>query len=269
MRRCKNGCGKELTKYQKSYCSPACRIEGIKLRWTDDKRVLESKRAKRQWSDPIARLAAAERANKYWSSPEARLWRSELTKQQFADPKARLLAVKNTKRQWENNLGLKDFHSKLRKRYWSDPNYRRDVVSKIKRAWLDPAYRAAQVTQGKEHLKMRNANGTISSIELTLHTMLYSMGITFKHNTVASAIGSDREWDCVDFTHKIIFEADGCFWHNCPKHGRGLVWNVKGDKSRVCIIAKARKMGWRFVRVWEHDLKTGVALQKIDRLVNG
>jgi len=68
-----------------------------------------------------------------------------------------------------------------------------------------------------------------------------------------------------DFTfreHRLTVFVDGCFWHCCPKHGRfpksnrpfwlqKLSANVKRDK----LVNRAlRGLGWRVLRIWEHDL---------------
>ena len=66
---------------------------------------------------------------------------------------------------------------------------------------------------------------------------------------------------------------DGCFWHGCPKHcqipaGNRAFWKKKfaGNKARDRRVNRElRKLGWRVVRIWEHDLaKRGEAcLRKI------
>lgn len=64
---------------------------------------------------------------------------------------------------------------------------------------------------------------------------------------------------------KLAVFVDGCFWHGCPKCGRlpqtrklfwrtKIVGNVKRDKRQR---TKLRSLGWRVVRIWEHELKGG------------
>jgi len=56
---------------------------------------------------------------------------------------------------------------------------------------------------------------------------------------------------------------DGCFWHGCPKHSNmprnnRAFWakKLQGNKDRDKFVARElRKMGWKVVRVWEHELK--------------
>ena len=55
---------------------------------------------------------------------------------------------------------------------------------------------------------------------------------------------------------------DGCFWHGCARHckfpaGNRAFWEKKlsGNQARDRRVNRAlRKLGWRVVRIWEHDL---------------
>ena len=56
---------------------------------------------------------------------------------------------------------------------------------------------------------------------------------------------------------------DGCFWHGCPNHAtwprtRAAFWKAKinGNKARDRRVNRLlRAMGWKVVRVWEHELR--------------
>ena len=70
---------------------------------------------------------------------------------------------------------------------------------------------------------------------------------------------------------------DGCFWHGCPKHStvpatNRAFWKRKltANKLRDRLVSRTlRRMGWRVVRIWEHDLrKPGPVLRKIQRKVS-
>jgi DNA mismatch endonuclease (patch repair protein) len=65
--------------------------------------------------------------------------------------------------------------------------------------------------------------------------------------------------------HRIALFVDGCFWHGCPlpkhsnlpKNNRGF-WTKKlqANKDRDKFVnKKLQKLGWKVVRVWEHELK--------------
>jgi DNA mismatch endonuclease (patch repair protein) len=70
---------------------------------------------------------------------------------------------------------------------------------------------------------------------------------------------------------------DGCFWHCCPKHGsypkqhaaywkRKLVANMLRDKL---VTQTLRKLGWRVMRFWEHELRAeSKCARKIARALN-
>ena len=54
---------------------------------------------------------------------------------------------------------------------------------------------------------------------------------------------------------------DGCFWHGCPRHykipaGNRAFWKTKfaSNKARDRRVNRElRKLGWRVVRIWEHE----------------
>jgi DNA mismatch endonuclease (patch repair protein) len=70
---------------------------------------------------------------------------------------------------------------------------------------------------------------------------------------------------------------DGCFWHGCPRHFRApktrtdhWVAHVGKNKARdKRVRARLRRLGFRTVTVWEHDLKTEeaavAAAERIER----
>jgi DNA mismatch endonuclease (patch repair protein) len=80
-----------------------------------------------------------------------------------------------------------------------------------------------------------------------------------------------------DFTfrnHRLMVFVDGCFWHCCPKHGRRpksnrLFWqrklstNMRRDKF---VNQTLRGLGWRVLRIWEHDLARKRQMQLVRRI---
>lgn len=67
---------------------------------------------------------------------------------------------------------------------------------------------------------------------------------------------------------RVAVFVDGCFWHGCPKHcnfpvGNRPFWMRKlaANKARDRRVNRElSKLGWRVVRIWEHDLpKRGAA----------
>ncbi|HZL78718.1 MAG TPA: very short patch repair endonuclease [Candidatus Limnocylindrales bacterium] len=78
--------------------------------------------------------------------------------------------------------------------------------------------------------------------------------------------------------NRLALFVDGCFWHGCPKHckipaGNRAFWKKKftANKTRDRRVNRElRKLGWRVVRIWEHDLaKRGEScVQKIQAATN-
>jgi len=62
--------------------------------------------------------------------------------------------------------------------------------------------------------------------------------------------------------NRLALFVDGCFWHGCPKHckipaGNRAFWKEKfaANKARDRRVNRElRKIGWKVVRIWEHDL---------------
>ena len=71
---------------------------------------------------------------------------------------------------------------------------------------------------------------------------------------------------------------DGCFWHGCPKHykipaGNRVFWKMKFDANKARdrrVSRELRKLGWRVVRIWEHDLakRSEVCVRRIQAVLN-
>lgn len=68
--------------------------------------------------------------------------------------------------------------------------------------------------------------------------------------------------DIVFSNHNTVVFVDGCFWHMCPKHftmpkNNRAFWreklgrNVERDRE---VGLELRRLGWKVVRVWEHDV---------------
>ncbi len=62
---------------------------------------------------------------------------------------------------------------------------------------------------------------------------------------------------------KVAVFVDGCFWHDCPRHGQVPTNNkefwvkkIGANKKRDRIVDKTVKsMGWNTLRIWECELK--------------
>ena len=78
--------------------------------------------------------------------------------------------------------------------------------------------------------------------------------------------------------NRLALFVDGCFWHGCPKHckipaGNRAFWKKKFAANKTHdrrVNRELRKIGWRVIRIWEHDLaKRGAAcIRKIQTATN-
>jgi DNA mismatch endonuclease (patch repair protein) len=68
---------------------------------------------------------------------------------------------------------------------------------------------------------------------------------------------------------KVAVFVDGCFWHGCPVHGtwpkaNSDWWRAKIEANRLRDSDTDRRlseMGWRVVRIWEHEDPEQAALR--------
>src|SRR3989338_360656 len=74
----------------------------------------------------------------------------------------------------------------------------------------------------------------------------------------------------------VVF-VDGCFWHGCPRCYRRpkssrSYWdkkvqgNIERDRKNFLML---KRMGWRRIRIWEHQLKNNVdrCVKRIESLI--
>ena len=62
-----------------------------------------------------------------------------------------------------------------------------------------------------------------------------------------------------------VLFVDGCFWHGCPVHGtrpagNAAFWRRKFAANQARDRRNTRQLraaGWRVLRLWEHELRTG------------
>ena len=67
---------------------------------------------------------------------------------------------------------------------------------------------------------------------------------------------------------------DGCFWHGCPSHvtwprTRAAFWRrkIEGNQRRDRLVNRAlRRLGWKVVRIWEHEVRRKDEAKLIRRL---
>lgn len=114
---------------------------------------------------------------------------------------------------------------------------------------------------------MRNIRDKESILEKRVRKVLWGMGIRYRKNSLKH-FGKP---DIVIASKKIVIFIDSCFWHGCEKHCRmpqtnrdywikKISNNIKRDKL---VLDYYENIGWKIVRIWEHDLKDEEEIKKI------
>ena len=108
--------------------------------------------------------------------------------------------------------------------------------------------------------RMAATRGRDNAGERALRSELHRRGLRFRvHYGVLE--GTRRTVDIAFPRAKVAVFRDGCFWHGCPIHGtqprNNAAWwraKIEGNQARDRDTdARLRKLGWRVIRVWEHD----------------
>ena len=104
---------------------------------------------------------------------------------------------------------------------------------------------------------MSKIRGKWTASEKIIHNFL--KGNKIKH-TMHPKLPGNPDVFLKDF-NAVVF-IDGCFWHNCPKHGHIPESNVKYWKQKIKRNVKRdlkntkalEKEGFKVIRIWEHDI---------------
>jgi len=111
--------------------------------------------------------------------------------------------------------------------------------------------------------------------ELRLRRAIHARGLRYRiDRTIDHA--SRRRVDIVFVAQRVAVFVDGCFWHGCASHAtwpknNAAWWRTKILANRrrdLSTNRRLRSLGWRVVRVWEHeDVDSAVAriLRVLDR----
>src|SRR5262245_43803626 len=87
----------------------------------------------------------------------------------------------------------------------------------------------------------------------------------FRKNSIKGWRRSNSIFGRPDFVfskYRVAVFVDGCFWHNCPKHGtrpslNALFWEKKLKRNTArdrLVNLTLRAQGWEVLRVWQHEL---------------
>lgn len=111
----------------------------------------------------------------------------------------------------------------------------------------------------QRHRNMCKIKGQNTGPEIKLRKLLYHSGIRgyrIHYNLPGKP-------DLVFIKKKIVIFIDGCFWHRCPEcykepKTRVEFWRTKIGKNvehDVKINELLKNMGWKVIRIWEHDVR--------------
>lgn len=165
------------------------------------------------------------------------------------------------KRQWENG---REILVAAQKAAHTTPEARAKKSVVAKASWT-PERRAsfAKYRTGRRHsaetvAKMRESEhwlrvpGKRTKIELAIESLLKKIQAEYVGQYTAPGIRYFR-WDFAVPAQRLLIEADGCFWHNCPLCG----FSERPDKLATDIAKEnaAAEQGYRLVRFWQHDIE--------------
>ena len=82
--------------------------------------------------------------------------------------------------------------------------------------------------------------------------------------------------DFIFYGVKVAVFVDGCFWHGCPEHYKAPqsnteYWRSKRERNNTRdekVSNHLEALGWKVVRIWEHELKRVTQDQVAERLAS-
>jgi DNA mismatch endonuclease (patch repair protein) len=97
--------------------------------------------------------------------------------------------------------------------------------------------------------------------EIRLRSALHRRGFRFRKDFRITAGEVKVKPDIVFTRRRVAVFVDGCFWHNCPVHGRtpsvnGWYWSPKLQRNAdrdERVTAALRADHWLVLRFWEHE----------------
>lgn len=115
----------------------------------------------------------------------------------------------------------------------------------------------ASSTEALARMQRQRRRDTVP--EMALRSELHRRGRRYRVHYRLQ--GTRRTADISFPASKVAVFVDGCFWHGCPEHGTkpkaNRAWwrakiaaNISRDRD---TDAKLAQLGWRSVRVWEHE----------------
>lgn len=110
------------------------------------------------------------------------------------------------------------------------------------------------------HARMSRQRRRDTAPEVALRRLLHARGRRFRVDAALPGVPRRRA-DILFSRYRVAVFVDGCFWHSCPVHATSPVnnadwWTVKLERNVQRDRDTDRRLaalGWRSVRVWEHE----------------
>jgi DNA mismatch endonuclease (patch repair protein) len=121
---------------------------------------------------------------------------------------------------------------------------------------------------------MRNTPTKDTPAELAIRQLLHRRGLRYRVDFRPEPT-IRRKADIVFTRSRVAVFVDGCFWHDCPRHGSSptanadwwrakLDGNVARDRDTDARLTAA---GWTVLRFWEHE-PPAAAVERIIEIVH-
>lgn len=130
------------------------------------------------------------------------------------------------------------------------------------------------ITKVERSLIMSKVKNKDTKLETSFRKLLWKEGIRYLKNN-NKLFGRP---DMVIKKKKVVIFIDSCFWHGCDKHLRMPKSNkkywfkkIKRNKKRDNEVnIYYPQIGWRILRIWEHDLDRDIkdVINKTIKFIN-
>ncbi len=118
---------------------------------------------------------------------------------------------------------------------------------------------ADTVSKKKRSEIMGTVRSKDTKMEIAFRKAIWRKGFRYSKNS-SKYFGKP---DIVLKKYKTVIFLDSCFWHGCKKHcripiARKKYWTEKIERNKQRdkeVNSYYKKVGWKIIRVWEHDIK--------------
>ena len=113
--------------------------------------------------------------------------------------------------------------------------------------------------------------------EVAFRSMLHRAGLRFRKDRYIRFHRRGVKVDVAFPAQRVAVFIDGCFWHRCPEHATMPTrnrdyWLTKFRRNMdrdVSNNENLNKLGWRVLRVWEHEVSNQeLAQHALERVVS-